>query len=77
VISGTDNRDYVYMHLAGPASIKQGQPVRTGQQIGSVGSTGESSGPHLHFEMWTQHWRHGGHSFDPRPYLDRWDREHR
>jgi murein DD-endopeptidase MepM/ murein hydrolase activator NlpD len=77
VISGTDNRDYVYMHLAGPASVNQGQFVRTGQQIANVGSTGESSGPHLHFEMWTQHWRHGGHSFDPRPYLDRWDREHK
>jgi murein DD-endopeptidase MepM/ murein hydrolase activator NlpD len=77
VISGTDNRDYVYMHLAGPASVNQGQLVRTGQQIASVGSTGESSSPHLHFEMWTQHWRHGGHSFDPRPYLERWDREHK
>ena len=75
VIQGDDRIDYVYMHLRESASafVSPGQRVRTGQQVGRVGSTGASSGPHLHFEMWTAHWFDGGHRFDPLPSLQRWD----
>src|SRR6185437_8563594 len=39
-----------YAHLSpGPALIKLGQRVEAGQLIGYSGSTGYSSGPHLHF----------------------------
>ena len=75
VIQGDDGRDYVFMHLRESAAnfVSVGQRVRAGQQVGRVGSTGASTGPHLHFEMWTQHWFDGGHRFDPLPYLQRWD----
>lgn len=73
VIQGSDGRDYVYMHLLEPASVAAGQIVAAGQAIGRVGCTGRCSGPHLHFELWTPHWFDGGRSYDPLPYLRRWD----
>jgi murein DD-endopeptidase MepM/ murein hydrolase activator NlpD len=67
------NRDYVYMHLrSGSIRVSQGQRVGKGQRIASVGSTGGSSGPHLHFEIWVGEWFAGGHRVDPLPYLKRW-----
>jgi murein DD-endopeptidase MepM/ murein hydrolase activator NlpD len=41
--------DELYAHLS-HISVHQGQRVRRGQVIGRVGSTGNSSGPHLHLE---------------------------
>ena len=41
-----------YAHLNGYAKgMKTGKPVRQGQVIGYVGSTGMSTGPHLHYEV--------------------------
>jgi murein DD-endopeptidase MepM/ murein hydrolase activator NlpD len=72
VIHGADY-DYVFMHLlTGSVLVKQGDRVRTGEPIAAVGSTGESSGPHLHFELWAGGWYQGGHPIDPLPLLQAW-----
>jgi murein DD-endopeptidase MepM/ murein hydrolase activator NlpD len=49
--------------LAGYA-VAAGQQVTKGQLIGYVGSTGRSTGPHLHYEV-----RVAGEAVDPRPYM--------
>jgi murein DD-endopeptidase MepM/ murein hydrolase activator NlpD len=46
----------LYAHFSGFANIRVGQPVQTGHLIGYVGATGNTTGPHLHFEVhrdWT------------------------
>jgi murein DD-endopeptidase MepM/ murein hydrolase activator NlpD len=54
-------RDYVYMHLQNKALVAEGERVYTGQQIGAVGETGNASGCHLHFELWSAPgWYEGG-----------------
>lgn len=52
-----------YGHLS-EILVRPGQRVRRGDVIGRVGSTGRSTGPHLHYEVFK-----AGRRVDPRPYL--------
>ena len=68
-----ENYNYVYMHLQrGSLLVGKGDHVAVGQRIGSVGNTGGSEGPHLHFEVWDGPWYAGGHPVDPLPFLKAW-----
>lgn len=53
-----------YAHLSGFAS-RVGQKVARGDTIGRMGSTGRSTGTHLHFEV-----RLNGQAVNPRPFLE-------
>ena len=52
-----------YAHLSA-VTVQKGQQVTAGQEVGKVGSTGYSTGPHLHFEL-----RRDGKTVDPVPLL--------
>lgn len=52
-----------YAHLSA-VTVQKGDRVAAGQEVGKVGSTGYSVGPHLHFEV-----RHEGTAVDPAPLL--------
>lgn len=58
--SGHETR---FAHLS-EILIVRGQVVRKGQLIGRVGSTGRSTGPHLHYEV-----RYRGKPLDPRSFM--------
>lgn len=65
IIDHQDGTMTLYAHmLAGSRTVSQGQSVSQGQQIGQVGSTGNSTGNHLHFEVWVN----GKHT-NPAPFL--------
>ena len=66
--------DFVYMHLMRPSPLREGDVAHTGQSIGVVGATGDATGCHLHFEVWSPPgWYEGGHFLDPLPFLKKWD----
>jgi murein DD-endopeptidase MepM/ murein hydrolase activator NlpD len=54
VLNHGDGFSTLYAHL-NKIRVKYGETVRQGQRIGDVGSSGLSTGPHLHFEMRIDH----------------------
>ena len=54
----------LYAHLAEPL-VQVGDPVVSGTLVGLSGSSGNSTGPHLHYEVWKD-----GRVLDPRPLMD-------
>lgn len=51
LIAGDDGYYHRYAHMRNPASVSAGQRVEAGQAIGVMGNTGNSTGPHLHYEV--------------------------
>lgn len=68
LIDHGDGTSTLYAHIkynSIPDSIYEGAKVKRGQQIGFTGSTGVSTGVHLHYEV-----RINGNTVDPADYLD-------
>ena len=63
IVRHGNNHSTVYAHLS-RIQVRKGQTVQKGQTIGAVGSTGWSTGPHLHFEF-----RVNGKHVDPQKVI--------
>lgn len=63
VINHGNGLSTLYQHCSA-IYVSAGQSVSAGQNIAAVGTTGYSTGPHLHFEVWVN-----GTPVDPRLYL--------
>ncbi|WP_225727230.1 MULTISPECIES: peptidoglycan DD-metalloendopeptidase family protein [unclassified Nocardia] len=66
--SGSGTTVYGHMWNAFATGLHQGDHVEAGQLIAFVGSNGEATGPHLHFEVHPTVWR-AGSQVDPEPWL--------
>lgn len=61
----------VYAHMrTGTRRVNVGQRVNQGHVLGIMGSTGNSTGQHLHFEIHNGIWNSGKNAVDPLKYLD-------
>jgi murein DD-endopeptidase MepM/ murein hydrolase activator NlpD len=58
-----------YCHLVDQPLVVVGDFVTAGQQLGQVGSTGNSSGPHLHFEVHIDGDPGSGGAINPEPWM--------
>ncbi len=61
IIGHAHGLETIYAHLRPGSPVKAGQFVRRGQRIGSIGLTGRTSGPHVHWEV-----SRDFHTLDPR-----------
>ncbi len=59
-----DGTESVYGHI-NESLVSEGQQVAAGEQIATMGNRGQSTGPHLHFEIW----QNGGQKVDPLSWL--------
>ena len=63
VVSHSDGTSTLYAHMSSRA-VSKGQTVKQGEVVGYVGTTGNSTGNHLHFEV-----RVNGSRTDPLNYF--------
>lgn len=76
IITHANGWETVYAHLAS-YSVEVGQKVTQGQKIGVKGTTGNSTGIHLHFEISKGRWSNSyTHHVDPALYIDDPDVRH-
>ena len=64
-INDGNGHQYRYAHMRDTPFVKEGDQVSAGTPLGIVGSTGNSTGPHLHFEV-----RKGSKSISPESYVN-------
>lgn len=63
ILKHANGFETLYGHLS-KILVSPGQKIDIGQQIGKVGSTGRSTGPHLHYEV-----HQNGQKINPQPFL--------
>ncbi|TPF17924.1 transglycosylase SLT domain-containing protein [Priestia megaterium] len=67
IILGDDGKTYRYIHMKNTPPVKVGQRINADQQIGNIGSTGYSTGPHLDLKIVDKN----GKYIDPKKELEK------
>jgi murein DD-endopeptidase MepM/ murein hydrolase activator NlpD len=67
-----EHRTFMYAHMKKPPRVKKDERVWAGERVGEVGKTGNARtvGCQLHIEIHVN-----GRPIDPKPEVERWDRE--
>lgn len=63
IVKHGNGLETLYGHLS-KISVSAGKKIKIGEKLGNIGSTGRSTGPHLHYEV-----RRNGHQINPKPFL--------
>ena len=73
VIATNDGWVILMAHMASTPLVKEGQKVTAGQRVGTMGSTGNVTGKHLHLEIESSGtWAYNKNLQDPRQYILIW-----
>ncbi len=68
-----DGKCVLYAHMKDKPELPVGTKIKTGQKLGTMGNTGNSSGAHLHVEIQgCATWGYGKNLLDPNDFID-WD----
>lgn len=67
IVRQKDGHDVLYAHLS-QVLVVPGVEISEGEALGLQGSTGNSTGPHLHFEVWSGSWENRN-DINPADYL--------
>lgn len=71
MIATNDGWVILMAHMASTPLVKEGQKVTAGQRVGTMGSTGNVTGKHLHLEIESSStWAYNKNLQDPRQYID-------
>ena len=62
-VKGSDGYIHYYWHMIAPSNRKVGDKVDQGDLVGYVGSTGNSTGPHLHYQVTRSRYSDGYNAF--------------
>ncbi len=66
-----DGKCVLYAHLKSKAELPVGAKIKAGQKLGTMGSTGNSSGAHLHVEIQDcETWGYGKNLLDPNEFIN-------
>lgn len=71
IITSDDGKSILMAHMKSPSTVKVGAKIKAGDPVGTMGATGNATGPHLHIEVEnTKTWGYNKDLLNPDDYID-------